>query len=208
MPLYGPVQQQQASSPPPNKERSRGRVTLLIIAILLTVVFVVVGIFTQGWGSNVSLILSGVSVLLGFFPLLIPLPGSPPLVASRKRPQTLAGSDKERELFHKQLEKLYKSSSHGALVLYSRRPLVGSWVYILNTAESVDVFAYIAEHTINRQVVYAAVFYDLAPDVYRVRVFNGVFHVHRTTVAVQAGQVTELYLLSRLRNYLYGWVFR
>src|SRR5260370_16162025 len=103
MPLY------QVQSPPSNTGRSRVRLIILIVAGVFTVVLAIIGLVTQGWSSNISLLLSGFGVLLGLFQLLVPLPGSPPLVNRPRKSTTQTATNQEDEVLRKQLEKKHKT---------------------------------------------------------------------------------------------------
>lgn len=172
MTTQGSGQQQHQVTPPP-KSPSRTRGIILILTILLTIIFVIAGLRTAGWSSGISLLLSAVSVLLGLFQLLVPLPGSPPLVSSKRKP---SGSVAEYEILRKQLEKTHKSTGKGALVVYTRRGLVGWRAIRLLSGETQGVYTYVAERSVNRRIIYVAVFRDLTPGIYHVS-------LHHPTIA-------------------------
>ena len=197
MPLY------QVQSPPPSTGRSRTRLIILIVAIVFTVVLAIVGLVTQGWSSNISLILSGFGVLLGFFQLLVPLPGSPPLVSRARKSTIQAATNQEYEALRKQLEKKHKATNLGALVVYVRKPLVGYRVEVVDS-QGASRATYIAERSINRRIIYVAALENLVPDTYHVTIYTKGHKyrpsaIYNTVIAVQAEEVWELY-----RN---GWFF-
>lgn len=198
------MQAQQGQSTPPNKGHSRARLIILIVAIVFTVVLAIIGLYTQGWSSNISLILSGFGVLLGFFQLLVPLPGSPPLVARSRKSTTQAATNQEYEVLRKQLEKRHKATNLGALVVYVRKPLVGCRV-VVTDSQGASRVTYIAERSINRRIIYVAVFENLTPDIYHVTMqWEGYsIDAYRTVIAVQAEEVAELYRLGRFFTFLH-----
>ncbi len=201
------MQVQQGQSTPPNKGRSRARLIILIVAIVFTVVLAIVGLYTQGWSSNISLILSGFGVLLGFFQLLVPLPGSPPLVSRPRKSTTQAATNQEYEVLRKQLEKRHKTTNLGALVVYVKKPLVGFKVN-LTDSQGTSQETVVAERWINRRIIYVAVLENLAPGIYHVTMRNPnrayVGDIYETAIAVQAEEVWELYRLGWFFNNWYG----
>lgn len=195
------MQAQQVQSTPPNKGRSRVRLIILIVAVVFTVVLAIIGLVTQGWSSNISLILSGAGLLLGLFQLLVPLPGSPPLVARKRKSTTQAATNQEYETLRKQIEKKHKGTNLGAVVVYVKRPLVGFMVEVVDS-HLVPQDTFIAVRSINHRSIYAAVLENLAPGIYHVtmkRPNRLNLWVYKTVIAVQAEEVAELHRL--------GWFF-
>lgn len=202
MPLY------QVQSTPPNTGRSRTRLITLIVAIVLTVLLAIIGLVTQGWNPNISLILSGASLLVGLFQLLVPLPRSPPLVTRSRKSTTQTATNQEYEVLRKQLEKKHKATNMGALVVYGKKPSVGCRVEVTDS-HGTSQEAVIAERSINRRIIYVAVLENLVPDTYHVTISSKRGGYRRlatsyTVVALQAEEVWELYRLGWFFNYWYA----
>jgi hypothetical protein len=182
---------------PPRNKFFRKRLGILILAILLTLVSVVVGILSQGLGSVVSLILTAVGLLIGIFQLLVPLPGSPPFVSPARK---LMGANAAYDILHKQLQRKHRGSDSGALVIYTRKPLVGCNV-VLTASSNQKLTEYIALRLINRHAIYVAVVENLKPDTYFVALRKGYTVKHVTAVTVQTGEVAEIRWLGIFFNF-------
>ena len=94
------------------------------------------------------------SFLLVLVPLLVPLPGSPPLLTPRRESTNQSSGNTVRELLRKQFEEANKGVDTGVLMIYAMRHLVICEVLLVPAVEEITYRTRVAEWPVGSQTVY------------------------------------------------------
>jgi len=179
------------------QKRRTLRKVLCGLFILSAIVCGLLGMFIPGWGSNVSLGFAVVSAILAAIPVLVPAPGSPPLLPlSKPVPTATTQPSEDQAIFRKQLEQENEPQGLGAISVYGSQPLIGLDVHVEGPNGRLPT-TYIAMHPGRVEPIYAAVLNHVPPGDYYITVNNMAQTVLQTIKKVQAGKVAEIYVPDR-----------